>query len=92
MTATKTITYPPDFCASPEHVSSTQLGGRPAVVRAFNCRGEDPKAVAVQILTLNGGNGYLAMCASPHGKAGGLPEFETACEQLLQGFRFLSVG
>ena len=90
MAATHTITYPTSICASPEHVGRTRLGGQPAVIRAFHCPGEDPGDVAVQVLTVKGGHGYLAMCDSPEGRAGGLHEFETVCKDLLRGFRFLT--
>lgn len=88
MRKTRTISYPPSVCASPERSSRSSLGGETALVLSFHCPVDGPLAVATQVLTMHRGLGYAAMCYDEDPPREPLPEFEQACLRLLEGFAF----
>lgn len=88
MRKTRTISYPPSVCVSPERSSRSSLGGETALVLSFHCPVDGPLAVATQVLTMHRGLGYAAMCYDEDRPRGPLPEFEQACLRLLEGFAF----
>lgn len=88
MRKTKTITYAPSVCVSPERSSEASLGGEAARVLSFHCPVDGPLAVATQVLTIHQGQGYAAMCYDEDPPRGPIPDFEQACLRLLEGFAF----
>lgn len=90
MVASHTITYDKSTCLPAEHLGQADLAGEPAQVRSFHCPEDGPSGVAVQVLAIHGGSGYVAMCASPQGRGGSLGDFETACRDWLGTFNFVT--
>ena len=86
--STQTITYPEDQCSAPEDATTGSLGGKPAVVLAFHCPVDGPEALAVQVLGVHGGRGFLVMCYSEQGLVGAIPDAEEQCNAWLSGFEF----
>ena len=88
MTDTKTISYPISTCVAREHQAAGCLGDATALVRSFHCPVDGPLAVAVQVLAIHEGFGFVAMCFDEEQANGSMPEFEKACLNLLKGFAF----
>ena len=88
MTDTKTLSYPASTCVAPEHEADASLGEVPALVRSFHCPVDGPLAVAVHVLAIHGGHGFVAMCFDEEQANGPIPGFEGACLRLLRGLTF----
>jgi hypothetical protein len=87
MRADHLITYP-DGCNAAEDERPATLGGEPAVMVAFHCPSDGPKAVVVQFLARHGDSGWVVQCFSGDGIAGPLPGLEKQCGTWLESFRF----
>lgn len=85
---TDTITYP-DLCEAPEVEKAGALGGEPAQVIALRCPRDLPNSIAVQVLTVHGRGGYLAMCFSEEAAGGRIEVLMADCEEWLSTFRFV---
>jgi hypothetical protein len=89
MVATGTISYPPWDCGSVEDERAATLDKEAAHLRAFHCPVDGPNAIAVQVLALHRGGGWVVQCFSEQGKGGPIPAFEEQCQRWLQTFHFL---
>jgi hypothetical protein len=87
--ADHTITFSSAFCGNQVNLErSAMLGGEKAMLRGFNCPPVGPSAVAVQIISLHGGDAWFVMCGSESRFGKPLTAFSKQCEHWLSNFRF----
>ena len=87
MVRRRAITYPHHQCNEVEHARTIELDGEPARARAFHCPVDGTEAVAVQVLALHDGAGWVVMCYGHH--VGDIDVMERHCDGWLSSFEFL---